>query len=201
VTDEELKTFQDMIVPYEVIRIKARVVVDSVLGSPQALLEAYEGRESSDPELSQSAEQLQKPVTFEDPLLGTFTLDRRVDWFTGQVVWDGESISLNLSESTKLESALRTAHALWRNQGEWNQRVRNFAVEQLLPLKNDTWLDEGEGELTPDEFRERMTLESITVNADGSFDFWHDDGDLFWGHSIQISGNLAEGPMDADIPG
>ena len=40
VTDEELKTFQDLILSYEVIRVKARVVVDSALGSPQALLEA-----------------------------------------------------------------------------------------------------------------------------------------------------------------
>jgi hypothetical protein len=201
VTDVELKAFQDLIVPYEVIRVKARVVVDSVFGSPQALLEAFVGRESSDAELGHFAEQLQKPVTFEDPLLGTFTLDRRVDWFTAQVVWAGESIALNLSGSADAQSALRTAHALWQKQGEWNRRVRNFAVEELLPLKNDTWLDEGETELSPDEFKDRMTLESITVNPDGSFDFWHNDGDLFWGHSIQISGSLSEGPTHADIPG
>jgi hypothetical protein len=47
----------------------------------------------------------------------------------------------------------------------------------LLPLKNDNWLDEDEAELTADRFEDRMTLESITVRADGSFDFWHKDGD------------------------
>jgi hypothetical protein len=46
-----------------------------------------------------------------------------------------------------------------------------------------------------------MTLESITVTPDGSFDFWHNDGDLFYGHSIQVSGNLSQGPTHADIPG
>jgi hypothetical protein len=29
----------------------------------------------------------------------------------------------------------------------------------------------------------------------------HDDGDLFWGHSIQVTGTLDEGPTDADISG
>jgi hypothetical protein len=201
VTDEELKTLQTLILPYEVIRLNARVVADSALGGPQGLLEAFVGRESSDAELNHFAEQLQKPVTFDDPLLGTFTLDRRVDWFTGQVVWAGEPISLNLSRSADAQAALKTAHALWQNQNEWSRRVREFAVEELLPLKNDTWLDEGEAEQTPDEFKDRMTLESITVDADGCFDFWHNDGDLFWGHSIQISGSLSEGPTRADIPG
>jgi hypothetical protein len=43
-----------------------------------------------------------------------------------------------------------------------------------------------------------MTLEAITVYPEGSFDFWYNDSDLFWGHSIQIGGDLTE---DADIPG
>ena len=74
-------------------------------------------------------------------------------------------------------------------------------MQELLPLKNENWLDEDEAELSPDEFKDRMTLESITVYPSGSFDFWHNDGDLFWGHSIQISGNLSDGPKHADIPG
>jgi hypothetical protein len=201
VTDEELKSWQELIEPYDVIRVKARVVVDSAFGSPQALLEAFVGSESSDAELRHYAEELQRPVTFDDPLLGTFTLDRRVDWFTGDVVWAGEVIALHLSGSADAQGALRAAYALWRNQTDWNQRVRDFAAEKLLELKNDTWLDEGDVELTAEEFMEKMTLKSITVNPDGSFDFWHDDGDLFWGHSIQISGNLVEGPTRADIPG
>ena len=46
-----------------------------------------------------------------------------------------------------------------------------------------------------------MKIESITVHPDGGFEFWHNDGDLFWGHSILISGSLVEGPNSADIPG
>jgi hypothetical protein len=71
----------------------------------------------------------------------------------------------------------------------------------LLNLKNDNWLDDGEDEVTAEQFIEAMRLESIAVYPDGSFVFWHQDGDLFWGHSIQICGSLSEGLTDADIPG
>jgi hypothetical protein len=46
-----------------------------------------------------------------------------------------------------------------------------------------------------------MTPSSITLTPDGGFEFWHDDGDLFWGHAIRIGGTLAAGPDSADIPG
>src|SRR5262245_13618628 len=61
VTDEELRTFQDLILPYEVIRVKARIA-EPGFGGPQALLEAFVGRDSSDAELNDFAERLQKPV-------------------------------------------------------------------------------------------------------------------------------------------
>ena len=93
------------------------------------------------------------------------------------------------------------AHSLDLGQEEWNRRIRDYAVKELLAVENESWIDQDEPELTPDDFKDRMTLESITVDPNGSFDFWHDDGDLFWGHAIQIGGNLAEGPKYADTPG
>lgn len=200
-TDEELAQFRELIEPYTVVRIKARILTDSAYPNPQALLVAFVGIDRSNAELNQHAEQLQTPVRLEDPIFGTLTLDRRLDWFTADVVWDGKPVSLNLLQSSKVEDALKTARALWESQSVWNQRIRDYAVQELLPLKNDSWLDEDEAELTSGEFKDRMTLEAITVNPDGSFDFWHNDGDLFCGHSIMVSGSLTEGPTNADIPG
>jgi hypothetical protein len=200
VTDAELDQLRSAINPYTVMRIKARVG-ESAFGGYQALLEEFVGVYKSDAELNQYAERLQQPVTFENPDFGTFTLDRRVDWFAAEVVWDGKPVSLNLSDAAEVEASLKVAQTLWQAQREWNLRIRDFAVQELLPLKNENWLDEDEAELSPDEFKDRMTLESITVYPSGSFDFWHNDGDLFWGHSIQISGNLSDGPKHADIPG
>jgi hypothetical protein len=55
--------------------------------------------------------------------------------------------------------------------------------------------------VTPVDFQKQMKLQSINVAGDGRFEFWHHDGDLFWGHAIQISGTLKDGLTDADIPG
>ena len=83
----------------------------------------------------------------------------------------------------------------------WKENVDDFAVKKLLSLKNDVWLGEDESPLNADQFKSRMTLQSVSIYPDGEIEFWHDDGDLFWGHSIQISGSLGEGLTDADIPG
>jgi hypothetical protein len=203
VTDQELKRYQDQIKPYTVIRVSARVVADSLLGSPQGLLEALARIDASDAELNDYAVQLQEPVIHKDPVLGTFTLDRRVNWFSGDVVWNGNPIPLQLSarDPAEVQEALKSAYSLWESQDAWNRRIRDYAAQELLPLKNRNWLGENEAELSADQFKDRMTLEAIAVAPGGSFDFWHNDGDLFGGHTIQISGNLTEGPTDADIPG
>jgi hypothetical protein len=200
---EDLPSFSVRITPYTVLRIRARVVGDSVFQNPQALLEHIVGLDDSDITLNEHAKQLQKPVTYEDAILGAFTLDRRLDRFTTDTVWNGAPVSLNLSakEPADLQEALKTAHSLWETQDMWNQRIRDYAVQELLSLKNGDWLGDDEAEITADQFKDRMTLEAITVYPDGSFVFWHDDGNLFWGHCIQISGSLSEGPTDADIPG
>jgi hypothetical protein len=203
VTEKELKQHQKAIKPYTIVRLKARVVENSIIGTPQALLEELVGVDSSDAELNARSAELQQPVTFSDPVLGTFTLDRRVNWFTGKTKWLEQPISVNLlaTEPKELQDAVKVACTLWQDQQGWSKRIVDFAVKELLPLKNDSWLDENEAELNAEQFKERMKLESITVSSDGSFDFWHHDGDLFWGHSIQISGDLTKGPTHADIPG
>ena len=90
---------------------------------------------------------------------------------------------------------------LWANESSWQTRIQDYAVRELLPLKNDLWLDDDELDFTPELFKSKMTLQSISVYANGYFSFWHDDGDIFFGHSIQICGNLTDGLTSADIPG
>src|SRR5580765_2372418 len=84
VTDAELKRLQTLLPSYSVVRIHARVVKDSPFGGSEAFLERVLGFDSSDAELNQFASNLQKPVTFKDPMFGTFTLGRRIDWFSGK---------------------------------------------------------------------------------------------------------------------
>lgn len=200
VVEEELHKLQNTIAPYTVICIKAQVV-KSAFGIDEAYLKSFVRVDTSDAELNYHLEELQKPVTFEDSFFGTFTLERPVDWFAAEVIWEGNPISLHLSDFDEVQECLKTAHTIWRNQSYWYQKIRDYAVQELLNLKNNDWLDEDEVELSPDKFKDRMILESIKVCPNGSFDFYFDDGDLFWGHSIEISGSLLEGMTYANIFG
>ena len=203
VREKEIDKFDELIRPGVVTRIRARVVEDSVFGRPEGLLVKVLGPDGSDAELNAAADRLRQPVRIKDKTFGTLTLNRRVDWFEGRATWNGKKVGLSLSarEPADVERALQVARTLWRAQKTWGAKVAAYAARQLLSLKNDNWLETGERPLTAKRFRERMKLESITVSPDGSFEFWHDDGGLFFGHSIQISGSLAKGLYDADIPG
>lgn len=201
---DELRRLMGVLRPYKIFRIRARMVERSAVnGAPNAQMEALIGEELGDAELNAISQELQKPVTYTDPEFGTLTLNRALHCYDGEVVWEGRPARLSLfaDDSGNIAGALLAARVLWENQTSWGMKVRNFAVGKLLPLKNESWLDDGEPELRPEDFLSRMRLESISIRPDGSFEFWHSDGDLFWGHSIQISGNLAEGPKHADIPG
>lgn len=200
VADGETRPLQNVFAPYAVVRITARLG-ESLYSWPRALLVEVVGPETADAELNARAAALQEPVTFEHPVFGTCTLDRKVDWYSADALWNGARVQLHLNESDEIQGALETALALWERQTEWAEQVRAFAVQKLLPLKNDFWLSEGEPKLTSQEFAARMTLTAISVDPSGFFEFWHDDGEMFGGHSIQISGTLSEGLTDADIPG
>lgn len=159
--------------------------------------------DATDPELRRIAAELQTPIVIPHPVFGKMEYQRAFGWYVGRAEWNGKNIDVSLSCSNADDpiGVLDAASRLFREQEEWVRRVNDYAVEQLLPLKNDSWLDEGEAELTKEQFLAKMKLESISVEEAGSFTFWHDDGDLFFGHSIQISGDFENGLTDADTPG
>lgn len=204
VPHDELRALMKKFASCSIIRMRARVLVDATNGTADAeLLEVL--RNSKDDELQQFARKLQEPVTIDDKRFGRFTLDRRVNWYSTSrnLSWGRCRIELTIDavEPTDWKKALSVANAIFDKQREWKQRIEEFAVAKLLPLKNRSWLRENEGEVTARKFVSQMTLESITIRPDGTFEFWHNDGDLFWGHSIQISGDIKQGPTHADIPG
>lgn len=161
-----------------------------------------------DPELKAILDEQVKEVSTWVDGLGTFTLNRSVNWFQADVEWLGQPIQLTYdrADEAEMKRAQETALSLMAGQEGWDQRVRAFAAEQLLSLAND-WAQDGAEEdqepeeITPAQFISRMELESIQVEPGGAFECWFNDGDLFWGHSIRVSGSLAEGPTDAQMEG
>lgn len=155
-----------------------------------------------DTELEAIAVELQKPVVISTEKYGKLTLDRRINWFQGKTKWNGKRVEILFEADADLhiDSQLATADKLFSKSDKWGQAVNDFAIQELLDLAND-WRDEDTKPITANQFLKRMRLKSISIQEDGRFEFWHDDGDLFAGHSIQVRGSLKEGLKFADIPG
>jgi hypothetical protein len=202
VSDAELTVLQQAIHSESIVAFRVKLCENSPFGDTRAKLISLLDR-PIDEELESILSEYLKPVELTDPVVGKLTLNRSVDDFEGNIAWVGKQIGLKISVYGGVDplDSLRTAKVLLANMETWAARVNDYAVAKLLELKNDSWLDEGERHITREEFIRRMHLESITVYPEGKFEFWHNDGDLFWGHSILVSGSLSEGLTDADIPG
>ena len=194
IADDQLLEHLQRRVPRDfIIKFKGRVSED---GKGLLLLDLPEP--AFDPDLKAILEEEKKPVTFQEEGLGAFTLNRQVDWFETTVDWLGTEISLVFDAEEDRAGCIQNAKAVLAAAGDWDRRVREYAAGELLASANDWAEDE---EITREQFMERMELESIEVRADGGFDFWFGDGDLFYGHSIHVSGDMENGPDDAEMEG
>ena len=201
IADDQLLEHLQRRVPRDfIIKFKGRVSED---GQRLLLLDLPEP--AFDPDLKAILEEQKKPVTFWEEGLGTFTLNRQVDWFETELDWLGTEISLTIDMEEDREEALQNAKTLLASAADWDKRVRAYAADELVSLANDWSQDMDEDGETPtitrEQFMERMELESIEIGGDGSFTFWFGDGDLFYGHSIRVSGDLEHGPDEASMEG
>ncbi|MEE1672479.1 DUF2262 domain-containing protein [Agarivorans aestuarii] len=202
-TDDELKDIQAKVKSKSLVQFKVKLSKISPFGDARAqLISILDAPDDID--LDAALEKFKEPVEVTHKEFGDFILDKSVDWFEGNVSWVGKSIRVSVSideDNGSPEGGFKTIEALHRDASRWSKKITKYAVSELLELKNDIWLMEGQQELTAKNFVDSMQLESIAVYPDGEFEFWHNDGGLFWGHSILISGSLSDGPNDADIPG
>lgn len=80
------------------------------------------------------------------------------------------------------------------------EKAKDYTTKKLLKLKNDLWLEEDEKEVAKKEFKARMKFTSLYVFCE-SANFYFDDGDLFWGHTIEVTVNQNLEFTDANIVG
>lgn len=202
ITEKELAELQERIKSESVIKFKGKLSKESPFGDARArLIELMD--EPKDKELDEALTSYKQPVVMKHPIFGKLLLDKTVDWFEGKANWMGLEIKINLAldEDGDSKGSVDTATIIFSECAEWSMKVNEYAISELLKLKNESWLQENQAELLPIDFLKAMRLESVTFYPEGDFEFWHNDGGLFWGHSILISGSIQEGLYGADIPG
>ena len=202
VSDDELHKIQASIARESIITFQGKLCEESPFGNAQAQLLRLLPP-APDSELDSVLADYRQPVEMTDRVLGRLVLNKAVDWFEGELDWLGDRVRLAiaLDEDRTLTDSLLTARTLVSQMEGWTKQVSKYAVAELLQVKNDSWLSEGERPISGPEFLRCMHLTSITAYANGEFEFWHDDCDLFWGHAIVVRGSLSDGIAGTDIAG
>ena len=142
------------------------------------------------------------PVIIEDKA-GIFRLNRRYDWFEGEIDWLGSSREVILDQdagSDTAERALQTLHRFPEDAEQWDQTLRTFAARQLTELAND-WQGGETPEITEEEFAERIGAPKFHIDEEGDFEAEYDDGDMFYGHWIVVYGKSDGEQREANIEG
>lgn len=137
------------------------------------------------------------------PVLGELAWNDNLRWYEGTIQFNHRSVrvSVNPDEDGETENAILRANAIVENAKHYALLIKGYAVDGLLDLKNDSWIGENQSPVSSAQFVDCMVLESITVYSDGRAEFWHQDGGLFLGHSIQVSIDASDICTLTDIPG
>lgn len=201
VADEEWEKSRDILNENTIVRLKVRK------GENSMMLVKVIDSSYKDEDLEVVLQESMKPVFYNDEVLGEFELEKSVKLFEKRITWAGEKGSLYFDwndDENVMKSALAIAHTLFKDQDVWNKKIREYASEELVELAND-WLqdnDEAEiDEITKEMFIDFMKLDTISVYPDGDFEIFFFDGDMFWGHSIIVSGNINGELTSATIAG
>jgi hypothetical protein len=140
----------------------------------------------------------------ECPILGILHYQEEYDWYEGSFKFQQLDISIQLltDEEGTVASALERATNFVEELESHAQSAKDYAAASLLTIKNETWIeDEDEEPLTIDRFKQQMTLESISIDSDGEVYFYHNDGDVFWGHCILVTMDNENNFIVAEIAG
>lgn len=140
-----------------------------------------------------------------DPVFGTLVYEDELGSFVGSADWFGQSVRISFGiDNIEPAQGLAAAHSVWRDQDALGTRLRNEMATEVLSLKNENWLDDGEAALTGPELIARLLLESVNfyIDEDGvSFEFLYDDDGLFGGHAVIIGGDTDEEDLDVSLFG
>lgn len=148
-------------------------------------------------------------MSIEDEVLGTLKLNRDFGLLDGEILWNGEKVSLaleiDLDDEETWDTARSIAHKVMADRESRDRSMREFAAKKLTELANEWQADDDEKEnadpITEEAFAQRITLSELSLTYKGDFTAYFDDDDMFWGHTVEVCGSLENGIESANIAG
>ena len=138
------------------------------------------------------------PKTVSISGIGRFTYDADVELYEKRK--EGVTLFLSGADKEEIRDARKQMAAFWDSRTERIDRVKQYCANELLSLKNESWLSDGEDSVSEEEFVKKLQWQEMEASLDG-ITLYFSDGDLFWGHDIEVeidkNGNL----ISADIVG
>jgi len=131
----------------------------------------------------EEAEEVEKHTesSIENNFFGLLTLNQELDWY--EVTKDEIEFSFT---NTILEQLIKNFSKTEKLIPHLNE-IEGRMIEEMLVLKNESWLEDGENELSKEELLREIKLYGINTYEDGSAELYYKANDLFWGHEIQTS--------------
>jgi hypothetical protein len=163
-----------------------------------------------DPSAQRTAQRASATPT-EHPILGSLVPDKTFPHdLIGRAKFCSSYIELHVSPDDKpLEVTLELAVALVESLEQFDAKCRNLLGVEFLDGYNTDWRFaentlQSSGAfksiekplLTMEEFCMNLKLESIEASGDAILTFWYGDGDMFGGHSLEVTS--FDGPAFGD---
>lgn len=148
-----------------------------------------------------------KNKTIQLPSFNELTYNDDFEWYEGEITWNNRNIEISIPFCSPKKLEKITAYANDFLTGNFIENILLETAEKMTELKNDNWLeiDEATGkeekEISSEEFKNRIYVEGITFNNDGSATIYCNDDDIFWGHSIEINVDKKGNYSDSNIAG
>ncbi len=141
------------------------------------------------------------------PSIGPLIYNEDFEWFEGIFTTDEIAFDINIYNTTPDKLDLLLSFVDNQIQTEFYKEMLIEMEPEMIKLKNDSWRElneittETEPKTTIEDFRKRVSIDSIIFNDDCSSQIYCHDDDIFWGHQIQINVDKDGKYMDAGLVG
>ena len=133
-------------------------------------------------------------------VLGELTPDGDSGDHTAMIRYASRQIQVRIiPDDRALETTLKLAAGVVGRLHDLDKAAKQIAVRDLRDTYNGGWneYDEAQADgtfrsvtnptLSEAEFEEKLSLNAINVTGDEMIDFFYDDQNMFWGHSVVVT--------------